>query len=659
MHPQPAFANPFRSSIVADPWQPDVIDVPEIHAEAFRACCDALAFVRRERRSTSVLLYGNAGSGKTHLLARLQRRLVGQRPELEVSAAEPDSIFISVRLQTSPQMIWRHLRRRLSEDLLRPFDDGSTQLERMLLRRLTEFRPGITDPHDWLERIRQQQTAAARGEAENFVAFLEQWSQFNHSGLAAALGWLLRGEQRSQAGAWLRGDSLPEGVLNRLGIGAADEDDPEYEAQRLVLALTRLAGPQTPLVFCFDQVEALQVQTQDDRGLSAFGQMLSALHDQTDNALLISCVLITFLHTLDDDRFIIKSDRKRISEFTQRALDPLNPDEARRLIVARLDSVPELKERRAGRHDLWPLSEEHLREAMETMRWTPRELLAFCAEKFDEWRGPVDLPARRPLPQFLAETWDERLARARTDNTTQRTDEIVGHALPLLVSLREPRLQHQSESRLRDVEMFFKGAGNGFGVSLCNHQGYSVNRGLPSKLSRLCGLLDAGKLTRLVIIRDARLPIGKAAHVTRQHRDALSQQGVRWVTPTEEALAALDALRSLLSDAESGDLANDGETVRPQTLRDWLIANFPASLTELADAVLFETADDPALNLREDLLALLAERHVIALTDAAEALKQPAAALAACVERHAAEFGWMSGPPAALFELTPEFIETQ
>jgi hypothetical protein len=59
------------------------------------------------------------------------------------------------------------------------------------------------------------------------------------------------------------------------------------------------------------------------------------------------------------------------------------------------------------------------------------------------------------------------------------------------------------------------------------------------------------------------------------------------------------------------------------------------------------------------LIALLQRRHVVALADAAEELRQPAAALAACVERHADEFGWLGGPPATLFELTAELIEAQ
>ena len=130
--------NPFRRMIVTDPWQPSGVDVPEIHARAFATCCEALESVRSVGRSYSVLLHGESGSGKTHLLARLRRHWVGNLPHV-VDPICPDVVFIAVRLQTGPQRLWRHLRRSVAEDLLRVGDDGVTQLERILLRRFADF----------------------------------------------------------------------------------------------------------------------------------------------------------------------------------------------------------------------------------------------------------------------------------------------------------------------------------------------------------------------------------------------------------------------------------------------------------------------------------------------------------------------------------------
>ena len=101
--------NPFRNSIVRDAWDPGKIDVPEINEAPFRLCLEALDSVRAERRSTSVLLHGEAGSGKTHLLNRLRTAVKSQTRF---------QIFVSVRLQSSPHRFWRYLRRSMVQDLV-------------------------------------------------------------------------------------------------------------------------------------------------------------------------------------------------------------------------------------------------------------------------------------------------------------------------------------------------------------------------------------------------------------------------------------------------------------------------------------------------------------------------------------------------------------
>ena len=178
--------NPFRDTIVSDPWRPSATDVPEIHADVFQTCCLALEEVRSKGSSSSVLIHGEPGSGKTHLLARLRLHCKGVeacavdpiQPETvfvavrlqtgpqrlwrhlrrsfvellarlrlhckgvetcAVDPIQPETVFVAVRLQTGPQRLWRHLRRSFVEDLLREVDGGTSQLERILLRRLGEY----------------------------------------------------------------------------------------------------------------------------------------------------------------------------------------------------------------------------------------------------------------------------------------------------------------------------------------------------------------------------------------------------------------------------------------------------------------------------------------------------------------------------------------
>jgi len=56
-------------------------------------------------------------------------------------------------------------------------------------------------------------------------------------------------------------------------------------------------------------------------------------------------------------------------------------------------------------------------------------------------------------------------------------------------------------------------------------------------------------------------------------------KGVSLCRPDAETLAALQALRSLISDARSGDLHDSGEPIGPKDGREWLFQNLDSRLT--------------------------------------------------------------------------------
>src|SRR5215510_12510229 len=121
--------NPFDSDVVADPATSAPTDVPRIHERAFDVCRHSYERVASGNGSWSVLLYGMAGCGKTHLLSRLRRWL---NSELDTVPSKPAALFVAVRMETGRGMIWRHLRRRFAEELLHPRANDVTQLQAIL-----------------------------------------------------------------------------------------------------------------------------------------------------------------------------------------------------------------------------------------------------------------------------------------------------------------------------------------------------------------------------------------------------------------------------------------------------------------------------------------------------------------------------------------------
>lgn len=657
----PEIFNPFRASIVNDPWRALETDVPSIHQSTFERCCEAIRAIRSTGNTTSILMHGEPGSGKTHLLARL-RMHIAEEAEADGPGGLQEAIFVSVRLQTTAQMIWRHLRRCFVGDLLRRGDDGKSQLERLLLHQLSLCGLVKGDGFLWLKQAREDFATADRINQALHSLFneIDPEGKISYK-LRQIFSYLLLKRHYSEATDWLRGNSLPQSALEKLGFESQREDeergeDLEIDDQdvQIVVALCRLATLDLPFIFCFDQVEALQPDLQDTSGLSAFGQMIGDLHDNTRCSLLISSVQSTFLDTLST--CLPPHNFARASQFGRLNLLPLSWDEAVKLLQARMNSIPELASLRSEHSDnpLWPLQEVEVRNVFVFPRCNPRPLLAHCADLFDVWRKGA-APPPLPTERFLDQAFEERRQQALEESEPSQIDDTISHGLPSLISLARQDWQVRNQPAKSDVALAIERANNRISISLCNSNHWPS---LVKKLERLNSQLSQGEIGQLVLLRDSRRSIGPGAKMTRARRDELLKRGARWVEPSVEALVALDALRKLLSDARSGDLANHGATVVEHTVLDWLAENLPPELRDLLDEVLPSGVgphpDPDDLALYEAVAELLQRHHLISVADVASMLNRANDEITNCAQRHSDRIGALGEPLIVLFRLVSE-----
>ncbi len=657
--------NPFREIIVSDPWRAAAVDVPEIQADVFDECLRGVEHVRRAGRSAGLLIHGAAGSGKTHLLSRLRTHLTLQAP---TATDRDECLFVWVRLQASPRMIWRHVRRMLVEDWFRPVRGQRTQFERILFHRLAEIRVAEGDLEPWYEFMRDEKPTELdellERVADNLYLDRNTTIAFKH---------LAFERHRRDLRAWLGGDSLPEEALAQLGLSQDEgtDEEREHEARRIVLMLCRLAGDGLPIVLSLDQVEALQASADDREGLFAFGQLASTLHDETSNVLVVSCVQSAFATELKDKSR--GADYARMTSLGARSLATLTRPQTEKLIAARLALADPAFRHPVPTDPLWPLELADFNRLTAVDELTPRRLLATCADRFEicaardlspvPSSAPLDAggpllhdvkTAVQPIANFLDDEWKSRVEQSLSANRPERTEEIVRHALPLLITLIAPEWKPVHDELLPDVPLLFQGPRGRTGLSIRTEPNM---RTVGAKLGRLAQQLALGRMARLIVLRDSRVPLTKAAKGARKNLDDLEQRGAIVVHPAPEVLAALDALRALLSDAKSGDLARDGETVSPQTVEEWLKSQLPDELREFAQqltGVSPTSAEPPAhdwLDL-EELAALLVEQPVLPLDKASELLKRPAATIVATIQRHPDRFGLLAGPPAIMFRVT-------
>ncbi len=648
--------NPFREAIAATAWRGTCPDVPEVHAGVFEVCLLGLEHVRSSQTSKGLLIHGEAGSGKTHLLGRLRSKLTTTLP---ISTDRSASLFVWVRLQTSPRAIWRHLRRQLVEDLLRVEPGCKSQFERILFCRLAEVRPAEGDLERWIEYMREQNPTGLEDALDEIADRINL--DFNTT---VAFKHLAFERYRRDLKAWLCGDSLPESALARLGLAAEEgsEEDREHAARQVVLMLCQLAGCNLPIAMCFDQVEALQISASDYEGLYAFGQLVSTLHDSTSNLLIVSCVQSAYSDALKTRSR--GADYDRMISWSARQLEPLTLSQAEKVIAARISAVGAsgLWPKSPG----WPLGIDALQRLAAASNLTPRRLLTLCAEAFDIWASggdptpeissaaPESLVATntRMTEEFLASDWERRQDDAAASNRPQQTNDIVRDGLPLLLRIVAPELSLARDDALQDVELIFAGAdGRKIGVSLCTQ---SNMNSLAARLKRLKQQWSSGRLRKLVILRDGRVPISKTAGKTLQSLDELGRAGATvWHAPAE-ALIALDTLSGLLADAKSGDLANHGQIILPESVEDWLRAQLPACFDELIETVTVTEGHSAAEDIVgvESIATLLAAVPVMSLDELSQSLHRPAATVRATVETHPEQFRLLKGPPVVVFRVS-------
>lgn len=644
-----ALENPFRDTVVQDAWQAPA-DVVDIHDDAFRAC---LAGIESAQRGVadSLLIFGAAGAGKTHLLSRLQRHL------LETASDAPDRVlrcvFVFVRLQTSPFLLWQHVRRRLATDLMRK-DQGVTQLQRLVAHQLGNLDGRA--PRAWVMALR----VLGAADQETLTAHFSEVAQTLglSRDLCVVLEHLVCGRFIRDAAAWLAGDSLPDGVLTQLGLGPDLAEDREEVARTIVTDLCRLAGETLPIVFCFDQVEALQRGLADADAFFRFGRMAADLCDADANVFSITCLQSALMDSFK--AAVREADRDR---FVRRSalLEELTPQQVRALVAARLRLVPELG---AMGGELHPFDDGVLQRLIAESPCTPRRVLTRAAHELDALKHGRVAP-KVPVSQFLTEVVEQHAAAAVRASEPSDTRRVILQGLEPLAELGGLQVVDHNLGTA-DFAIAHQGPaldGAVFeGTVFIEVRNEVDGRALAPRLKRLLQVTPRADGGRSVILRDPRLPISKAAVKTREYLTTLRDRGVRLVEPTVEALAALAALSQLLADAKSGDLAVDGDTISGGAVLEWLRSLRSSVLAEPVQELVEELVRQPAgaeagpqgakPDLTEqDLGEVVQRERAVAIADVARELAVPGPQLVELARRRTDRFLLLEGPPEVVLDV--------
>jgi hypothetical protein len=601
---QVAAVNPFTDNRVNGP-APLAIDVENIHQAAFERLTTLAQEAYTLQRGIGAVLWGEAGIGKSHLLARLARW------------AEQDkhACFIYLHnLQANPANLPRSLLKlvisTLTEGRVSHFHD--TPLYRLVRSAVkAALPPSPTASYTWPEAQRaydalidrlsmQSPTGAALVDRTVYDVLLRffgsaYFARESHADTVAAL-----------AARWLTGDALDPAEAQQLGLPPGrSRQEPvaladNQQIKHVLVALTQLALYRgQPFLLCFDQVDNL-----DQEQAAALARFLEALIDSAANLFVVTAGIQASLLDWRRNKVLQDSAWDRLAQF-EIGLQRITVAEGCHLVAVRLahflepyrhlDAVGQ----RAQQDRLFPLGQAWVEEFLkDTIEIRPRDVINKAREG---WRrqqevvqqigGPAWLagwgkegsmlpqpvaPAALPAEQ-IQDAIDRKVAEKMAEHTAQRlakpqtlppdADHLSGLVATLLEQCRQAnpsynvlQVERSAETRrgqrpVYDLLVRQRGP----------HAGEQVHAGLiflatasaqtaTAALRRLAKDMEAPE--RVLLILDERLPL-PLANRGREYYDLLRQRGLSHFYHLElpfEQYAELDALQAVVGLARAGDL---------------------------------------------------------------------------------------------------------
>jgi hypothetical protein len=592
--------NPFLLDRVDSAWDGAFTDVDSINQAAFAQCINTIATVRATRQSRGLLLTGEPGSGKSHLLRRLRHA---------VGAAGKDC-FVYVPPVAMATRLYCELLQRVVGDIIRQSHEGAaTQLESMVVRALLRDGSRLTPMQIWSDmRRRWPPGPALFARLENHFEQLTLRIRLDPD-IALVLRHYLSEHRRIDAYRWLTGMSVAEAVLERLGVSHTLEED--ADARSALFALSTLTGDASVLVLAFDQLEGMQLGPDDLEGVRGFGNAVADLLINCRNIAAVSCVQQYF--RADLDRALPRAHMQRIAQDLGR-IDLLRPQDAEALAAARVAADAHVNAARLALQEtpLWPLTAAGLKAALAPFvggGMTARSVLNAARGLFDKWQGGDGEPARPPIAAGLAAQFESQQAWAARQPADEST---FADGLLKLLDLERPNRVRRSKCRGIDLEL--EQPDGPTGIAVCQTQ--NMTR-FAARLKQVGDALERGAIRRAVIVRDERLPVGAGAKVTLSRLRALQDRGHTVLRPGAAAYAAVAAARQLLADAASGDLSVDGHPVAMDEVHQWLLDTRPGEAFALLDR-LDAAPSDVTDELLEKLRAALTGAWVLSLAAAGD-----------------------------------------
>lgn len=438
--------NPFEDRVVHNTRRGDVPDAREIHAPIRERIQRAIDSAGTTGLGSFLVIGGQVGRGKTHLLSRIRAESV-----------ERGYTFVEIEPLRDAEAPLLHVLRYVGAALRAP-DSAPwlvlrTPLERAFYESLlaactARVKAGAVPAHPAIvalfdeARTISQETGADSMSVDRFaLRCAEAWPQIEQplraeliatppfnlcdAGILQILFRLPSIRRTDLVSAYLSGECLAADELDL--IGAREEIDDESKAMRVLSTLLPLG--RHAVVLAFDQLESAVASV----GIAGVQNLFSRLTDVRDRggpAVILASCQTQVWHQIEPG--LTEQVKDRIEE-PLLLQAPLRED-ATALTQVRLASLGV-----ARPHPIYPFSADVI-EAIykDAPPNTPRELLKKLASRWEVWRAGVAVasgsppppdppPAAPPTPsptQVIADAINEEARRIRPRDVARRADRV-------------------------------------------------------------------------------------------------------------------------------------------------------------------------------------------------------------------------------------------
>ncbi|MEO8893147.1 MAG: ATP-binding protein [Coleofasciculaceae cyanobacterium] len=284
--------------------------VNSIHQKEIADIEEFLSLVSTDYKSRTVVLIGDSGSGKSHLLGRLKRTL------------NPKAFFTYILCDwAESSYIWRHILRS-TVDSLTQVPEGQEDSQLILwLRSLSAFtkrnlKQRIVEDNFW---------EILQSDRQKFIKHLKKTYRtqriYNPDIFFGILHDLTNPELYDLACEWLRGDDLSE--ESRQILKVKDCIDQEDVAKNILANFGRISTETQPIVLCFDNLDSMPKLSDSFLDIQSLFDVNTSIHaDYLKNFLVIvSAITNTWKRHLDRIQPADKAGIQRIIQLKRISLE--------------------------------------------------------------------------------------------------------------------------------------------------------------------------------------------------------------------------------------------------------------------------------------------------------------------------------------------------